>query len=75
VLISEVHRAGLIRDGSGLLPAVPLSAALPEAVDALWRARDYAGLSRRCAEPDALALDEEDPLLAIVRFWGVAARA
>lgn len=53
------------------LDALPLAAAC----DRLWRARDFAGLARRCAMPDALALRTGDPLHAAAAFWREAAAA
>lgn len=51
--------------------ALPLSLAL----DALLRARDRAGLAKRCAAPDACALSSDDPLHAVVAFWRGASAA
>lgn len=53
----------------------PARLPLGTALDLLVRARDVAGLVRRCAMEDAAAITPDDPLHDVVRFWRAGAPA
>lgn len=75
VLLSAGARARLVGEGGALMSQSLGTPGLAGTCAALLAARDFAGLSRRCSEPDALALDRDDPLAPVIAYWGKAALA